>query len=137
MRTVPSYLYTKEILKQIDDLILDDGYNSYAAVRDIEKDLLAVKAMRATDRMDLFCVITDCDDADSTLSSFMKYLCRGGSLEAYELAETMRRNALSYFEESFTALFEERHDLLECERKYEAGLRPVTDRINGEVRWVR
>ena len=128
---------TNDVVKQIDNLILDDGYMSYAAIPETEKDELVVKAMRATDRMDLFCVITDCDDAESNLSSLMSYICRGGSSEAYDLAETMRRNALSYFEESFTALFDERVDLLECERKYEAGLRPVTDRINGEVRWVR
>lgn len=137
MRPVPQHLYRKEILKQMDDLILDDGYLSYAAVGECEKDRLLIKAMQATDRMDWFCVITDCDDAESTLGALMGYIADGGTLRAEALAETMRKNALRYYEDAFTALFEERVDLLECERKYEAGLHPIVDRINGEVRWVR
>lgn len=128
---------TVELVRLIDNLILDDGYTSYAAIPEIEKNALVVKAMQATDEMDLFCVITDCDRADSNISTFMCYIKSGGITAAYDLAETMRGNALDYFKESLTALFNERVELLECERKYEAGLRPVTDRINGEVRWVR
>lgn len=33
-------------------------------------------------------------------------------------------------------LINERIDLIYCEDKYQAGKRPIVDRINGETRWV-
>ena len=137
MHIIPAYMYKREILTVIDALILDDGYRYYSAVPDIERDALVILAMRLRSDRDLFDVIAECDDRDSTLSALMTYINHGGTERAYDLAEVMRKNTHQYFERSLDELFAERVEVLEQERKEEAGLHAVVDRTSGDVRWVR
>ncbi len=134
--TVPKYLTGKEFIVLIDKLILDDGYTSYAKVDDLSKEALTVMAIQSLNS-DAYNAIIDVPDFDGTLNDLITYIMNGGVDEAVNLAETLKINAIQHFEDSFDELFSERFGELECERKREAGLHPITDHVNGEVRWIR
>ena len=133
---IPKYLTEKDFILLIDKLILDDGYTTYAKVDDLSKETLTVMAISAL-KGDAYNAIIDVPDFEGTLSDLTTYIMNGGIDEAVNLAETLKNNAIQHFDEHFDELFQERFDELECERKREAGLKPVIDHVNGEVRWSR
>lgn len=127
----------KTILATMRDLILDDGYTSYDKLPDDAQHALA--AAMAADAKDhsFFEVLTESNKSEDNVYALIVYLRNGDTDSALHLAETLRANAMSYFENSLREAFDDLAGELECERKREAGLTPIVDRVNGEVRWIR
>lgn len=127
---------TLEVLRRIDELILDDGYTEYAKVPDDLQNELVALSIRDLGKH-AYEVLVECNDVDGCISDLIGYLINGTPEAAERLAETMRDNSRLYFETSLTDLFEMRFSELDAERKREGGLHPIVDRINGEIRWIR
>lgn len=133
---IPHYLYQKDILKLVDSLIMDDGYECYGQLSSSHQSELTLAAMRSLGD-DASLVFTDPDDADSILKELMRFLRSGSYLNACDLANAIRKNAVSYFASNLEDLFHERLDYVAVDRMLEDGLVPIQDRTNGETRWIR
>ena len=136
MRSLPQYLYQKDIVKLIDNLIMNDGYTSYAGVDDMAKESLSILCFNALGT-DGYTAMIDTDDLDVVLRHLTRFIAFSTTDNAVCLADLMKRNAIRYFDQFLEELFAERFDTVACDRKLEAGLEPIVDPINGETRWVR
>lgn len=103
---VPKCFYQPFILQLIDSHI-SNGITSYDDLEEIDKDELTVKCMAALDN-DAYVAITEADDYKTMIKYLCEYINHGGSDKAYDLAEKLRTNAISYFSNELNQLFQER-----------------------------
>jgi hypothetical protein len=127
----------KNIDKVIADLVLDDGYTCYQSLPDDIKASLTAEMMTHADDTSFFEPLTESKKSEDNVFALIVYLRNGNLDSANHLAETLRDNAVSYFERRLEEKFDEIYSDVEHERKTEAGLHPIVDSVNGEVRWVR
>jgi hypothetical protein len=128
--------FDKELIKEIDRLIQDDGHKSYDSLNDMAKEDLVIIAMDCLGE-DAYTAVIEVDDLAGMLSDIKGYIATGGIDEAVNLAETIKKNAIKHFESCFEELFIERFNGLQCEINREDGLVPIVDSVNGETRWVK
>ena len=126
----------KTLIQAIDELILDDGYISYSRLSDDSKEMLTALCIRDLGKSG-YEVLVECNDCDANVSDLIGHLLSGTNDSAQRLADTLKDNAVMYFENKLMELYDERYGVLEADRMREAGLHPIVDRVNGEVRWIR
>lgn len=136
MKQLPTFIYNKDVIEMIDKLIMDDGYADYDSVDIIDKERLVVKLIGLLGT-DAYTAITEADNFADTLCNLMQYMTTCSIEKSYDLAETMRKNAVQYFDNMLTELFHERYELIAVDRMKENGLQPIIDSVTGETRWVR
>lgn len=129
-------MINKDVMKRIDELIMDDGYTAYEKLDIEHKHELTALSMRAMGR-DAYEVLIECNDPQENVNDLIHHLLNGTNDSAWRLANTLTDNAMSYCEKALEETFDNRVDELACERKREAGLHPITDHVNGETRWIR
>jgi len=127
-------MYRKEITALVDSLIRC-GYESYATLEEVDKDFLTAECLKALGT-DCYNAIIEHDNFEATVEHFVRYLLKGSHSQAYELAETMRKNAVEHFTYEMDQLFAERVADKRVEQYIEAGLRPTRHLDNGEIRWT-
>jgi hypothetical protein len=133
MKIIPNVYYHKDIINLVDGY-LEEGYSDYDALDDGHKESLSTLCIKVLGN-DAYEAIIDEKYLHLTLHHLTKYMLLGSREYAYDLAETMRKNAINYFSDVLNDLFNERSEQKEIECKIDAGLRPNVDRVNGEIRW--
>lgn len=129
------YYHHPEIVEVID-LWIGDGYKSYHDLSDGIKEQLALLCMKHLGT-DAYSCIIEPDNFTQTLHHLMKYMETGQKEYALDLAETMNKNAVEYFSDALSELFDERYADHEADIMHEAGFVTHQDRDNGEIRWVK
>lgn len=127
---------SKNVTQRIKELILDDGYRSYAKLPDDLKYELTALSINALGRHG-YEALVEGNNTDGCVEDLITHLLNGTFESADALANTMQKNAESYFAAELSDLFEECRQELNGELNREAGLHPITDHTNGETRWVR
>ncbi len=127
-------LNDKKIIELLDRAILDDGYTDYDKVSDDYKEELTVALMNHYDNESDFLLEYDFDNISAKIKT---YITNSSTDNALDVADAIKETALKYYDDVLDDLFEKRKSDIEIERKEEAGLRPIIDKVNGEVRWVR
>lgn len=123
-------------IELIDRFIDDDGYKSYESLPDDSKELLTGLAIIEAGN-DGYEALVECAGAHDNVTALANYLMTGDDDGHYFLLKTLRANAVSYHAPHLAELYADRFRDIDCQRKNDAGLYPITDCINGEVRWVR
>lgn len=127
---------SKTVTDTISNLIMDDGYTSFERLPDSDKDELLGLQIASMGKHG-YEVITEADDASEILKDFICYLLNGTPDTAVRLAETMRSNALEYLRKPISTLFDDCYSDLRYDNNINAGLHPIVDQNNGELRWIR
>lgn len=135
MRFIPKCYYNSEIIKLVNYYI-SEGYTSFRSLDENDQDKLTEKCIQVLGN-DADRCITDIDEFSQTLHHFKNYLLTGKKEYAFDLAETMRRNANQHFSEVMDQLFADMTSENENEANKLAGLKPIKDNVTGEQRWVR
>ncbi len=127
---------SKTVNSKIISLILDDGYTSFERLDTSDKDELLGLHIAEMGKYG-YEVITEANDTKEILNDFIGYLLNGTPEAAVRLAETMRSNALDYLNKPISTLFDDCYSDLRYDHNIEAGLHPIVDCTNGELRWIR
>jgi hypothetical protein len=126
---------TNLLLKEIDYFIFE-GHASYFDLSPADRQILVALYMESMGNDALEC-ISESDDLDISLHKLKQFIYHGSTQKAYELADTLRRNAENYLSKSLSKLYDERAELLDVETKREAGFVPYQHKDNGEIEWKR
>lgn len=132
-RTIPNCFYNQEIINFID-LWIDEGYEVYYKLDIGLKEKLTSLCIKQLGD-DAYSCIIEPNDFTQTLHHLRKYIESGQREYALDLAETMRKNAVEYFDNVLSELYEERLNERQSLIRYELGLVPRIDKINGEISW--
>jgi len=103
--SAPLYLYTPEITHLIQDYIYD-GFKSYEDLSDYEKSNLTVAAMNALGE-DAHEAIVEHEDLRLVIHHMKMFIKTAKKEYATDLAETMAKNAVEYFDRSLSELYSE------------------------------
>lgn len=133
MRNIPQCYYNKSLLKLIDRYI-EQGFSSYSKLDEIGQEDITAQCIEILGKDAYGCII-DHEDFSSTISHFTKFLRTANQTHAYDLVQTMCKNAREHFVDVMDALFAQRDDEKYTDTMRENGLRPCIDRINGEISW--
>ena len=104
MNIHPSFRDTK-ILAHIADLIIDYKYHNYNDLTDEDKLPLVALLIKASGHSDEFNWITENVHSDQTINSFIKLL-EGQKEAEFIFLETIKSNAIDYYDSILKALFE-------------------------------
>lgn len=131
---IPQYFYNKSITTLVDSLIRC-GYSTFDSLSDFDKSELTAECLKVLGN-DCYNAIIEHDNFELTVEHFVRYLLKGSHSDAYELAETMRKNAVEYFTDEIEELFSERLEDRNIGIKIELGLKPYKHADNGEITWI-
>ena len=134
MRLIPKIYYSKEILKLIQYYI-NEGYDSYSALCEIDRQEISAACIHVLGD-DAYTALIDHEDFDIVLHHFKQFMKTGKQEYAVDMAVTMSKNAIEYFEEDMNNLFAEKINEYEWDTNFEAGLKPMKDQMTGETIWL-
>lgn len=124
------------VISAIRSLILDDGYKSFDSLPDAERDeLLALYVIDMGQYGHE--VISEPLNSSKTLDGLINYLFIGTPDSAERLANTMRNNVADYLNSTIVRIFESIYEDVKSEINIDAGLKPITDHVTGETRWIK
>lgn len=127
--------FTKEIKQAINDLI-DEGYRSYNAIPEPDKEKLAVYCMNAL-KDDAYVFVTNTKRIDKLACQLKSFLLNGSIDDAIDMATTLCEAAVEKSEEVLPDIFDEIYSERIREQKIDAGYRQCTDQQTGEKMWVK
>jgi len=126
-----------KLITLIDNLILDDGYRSYDKLPDDTQAMLTAEMAVSAEDSGFFEVLTESKKSENNVYALIVFLRKNDTDNALMLANQLRENAIDYFHDTLSEMFDDRYGVLQSERNYEDGLHPIVDHVNGETRWVR
>lgn len=133
-RFLPVSHFDREIVKFVD-LWIEDGYKSYDDLELGLKEKLTTLYIKQLGT-DCYDAIIEPEDFTQTIHHLLKYIETGKREYAFDLAETMSKNAIDYFSKDLSHLFEDRLEEKTGNRKLDAGLYPHKDKVTGETIWI-
>lgn len=130
-------IYSRKIVDLIDELILEGNYRCYEDLPEFNKDELSWLGIRSLESP--YEILTESTDEflNEVMLMVSGYAKINHAETAHDIARALTTRTNRFFETQFSELFNERYNQIACELKYEAGLRPIVDHVNGEVRWVK
>lgn len=135
MKPIPHCYYTPPIISLIKEQI-ESGHETYSSLDEIQRDKLATFCIEALEDSAYSCII-DHADLYKTIYHLKNYILNADMDEGYELLNTLKKNAVYYFEEDMDNLFYKLSDEVFLEKKIDQGFYPVQSKDNGEITWIK
>jgi transcription elongation factor GreA-like protein len=132
MNLLPLCYYHKEILEIIEQY-LDEDYTSFDNLSPPEKEMLIAVCIKHVG-IDALQMVTD-NHKEQIIHHLHNYMLLGDSRYATDLAEVLNKNAVDYYSQRMSFLFEELYEERQNDILRDMGLRQVVDPINGEIMW--
>jgi len=120
---------------EIDRLITDDGYNDFNKLPESDKSHLSAVIMLNV--KEAYEIIGESNRFNIMVEKLIEFMNHSSQYRAMNLAQTLRDNCIEYLSDYLSTVFQDRVASLEFSKKSEAGLHPITDWNNGEIRWVK
>lgn len=131
MRTIPPCYYHPSILRLIDSYVRDD-IKRYSDLEQYDKELITAQILEVLGE-EAYDAIIQSDNLHSTIHHLKQYMVTGQKEYAFDLAETMSKNASVYYIDVMDLLFSERVDERMHDVNRENGFYPRRDSVTGEV----
>ena len=126
----------KDLIHIIDRLIQDDGYRSYSDLSPSDKESVTAFCLtKVVDTADMDYFFSD--ETNTIASHLIKYITTSETCRALDLAESLKKAAIQYFDDILIELFQDRLDFLQVIENEENGMIAHIDDVNGEVLWTR
>lgn len=103
MKSIHPAFKTKKVLSHVADLIIEHGYDYYTDLSEGDKCELAALLNEVGGSDDEFCFLTEGDN--ELAAHFRNVLIRPSPTNQESLIETLRDNAIHYYDYTMDALF--------------------------------
>ncbi len=93
------------------------NHQDYDDLSSTDKEEFAALFIEAAPSYDRFCFLTDSDNAEQTLNTFIDTLLKGTPETDKTFLETLKTNAVNYYAETMSRVYEEIKSELDSERE--------------------